>query len=305
MANDKHLHRATWHDYRSRCIYMVTMTTRPGVPSLASLQKDGQQVLTRLSPLGQLVIDSIRTELSLHPDVELMTWVMMPDHIHMLIFVTKPIKFLLGTIIGRMKSRASNSWGEGQVFELDFHDRILMGRNQLSALQAYIADNPRRLMVKKEHPELFHEHLHLDIAGQEFAAYGNIMLLHNPFKQALIVHRAYSNDELERHRREWLYNARNRGVIVSPFISRKEREIRDECIAAGASVIQLQTIGFGERFKPSGRAFDLCAAGRLLLLAPWPEETRDVVTRRKALSLNAMAEGIVGLPWDARMRARK
>lgn len=38
----------------------------------------------------------------------------------------------------------------------------------------------------------------------------------------------------------------------------------------GGKIILLRDQGFEERFKPNGAEFELCAAGCLLLLAPWP-----------------------------------
>ncbi len=43
-------------------------------------------------------------------------------------------------------------------------------------------------------------------------------------------------------------------------------------------MIKLTAKGFGERFKPQGRDFDLCAEGRLLLLSPWPDDISEKST---------------------------
>ena len=42
-------------------------------------------------------------------------------------------------------------------------------------------------------------------------------------------------------------------------------------IDSGSSVILLRDLSFDKRFKPQGELFDLCAAGRLLMLSPWPD----------------------------------
>ena len=47
--------------------------------------------------------------------------------------------------------------------------------------------------------------------------------------------------------------------------------------------------GFSDRFKPMGHEFELCASGRLLLIAPWPEKGAAKVTRQEALQMNDLA----------------
>ena len=54
-----------------------------------------------------------------------------------------------------------------------------------------------------------------------------MLLLDNPFKEQVVVHRADSPEVRESNRRRWLYTAANGGVLVSPFISPDERGIRE------------------------------------------------------------------------------
>lgn len=87
-----------------------------------------------------------------------------------------------------------------------------------------------------------------------------------------------------------------RGVLISPFISKAEKDIREAAISLGGRIIHIRNEGFEKRFKPSGRDFDLCASGRLLLIAPWPEKlNRSIVTRKEALEMNALASDLAAL----------
>ncbi|MEE1022456.1 MAG: hypothetical protein U0L83_04930 [Muribaculaceae bacterium] len=56
--------RAFWHDYRSRCIYMITINAAPGIPRFSSIEKhaNGYHVIT--SPTG----DTIKTRLAEIPE---------------------------------------------------------------------------------------------------------------------------------------------------------------------------------------------------------------------------------------------
>lgn len=69
-----------------------------------------------------------------------------------------------------------------------------------------------------------------------FQAYGNLQLLENPFMEAVTVHRADSEEQRESNRRKWIYTAANGGVLVSPFISAAERDIRAEADESGGQI---------------------------------------------------------------------
>ena len=84
-------------------------------------------------------------------------------------------------------------------------------------------------------------------------------------------------------------------VLVSPCISPGEKEIARAALADGLPLIVLLENGFAPKFKPSGRYFDACANGKLLMLAPWPHHfEKRTITRAQCLALNAMAQEICG-----------
>ncbi|MDE5998300.1 MAG: hypothetical protein K2G77_08850, partial [Muribaculaceae bacterium] len=62
-----------------------------------------------------------------------------------------------------------------------------------------------------------------------------------------------------------------------------------------------------DRFKPSGKDFDLCCEGRLLLIAPAEHQTRKLVLKRDmCMNGNEIAEKIAKGAFDMRLlRGRK
>ena len=51
--------------------------------------------------------------------------------------------------------------------------------------------------------------------------------------------------------------------------------------------------GFRDYYKPADELFDACAAGRLLILSPWPyDEGKRHISRSECVALNLMAEEI-------------
>lgn len=88
--------RSTWHDYHGRGIYLLTLCVEGRKPILGSLI--GQEVV--LSPLGHAVADCV-SQIPVHyPQVEVRSYVIMPDHVHILVEVHESMgKKHLGSLV--------------------------------------------------------------------------------------------------------------------------------------------------------------------------------------------------------------
>ena len=181
------------------------------------------------------------------------------------------------------------------LFEEGYCDKILMHEGQLDNWKHYLDDNPRRLMMKRLYPKLFTVLTGMEVAGEQCQVVGNRFLLGIPDKMAVIVHRRYTDEENARLREEWLACGERGGVLVSAAISPKEKGVLREAMNRGYNIILLRENGFPKLYKPTGEAFDACAAGRLLQISPWEfHMERKVITRAQCLHLNALAERIAG-----------
>lgn len=133
----------------------------------------------------------------------------------------------------------------------------------------------------------------LSIAGNTYRVYGNIQLLEHPFKEQVVVHRADSPVVRKQNRDLWLYRAANGGVLVSPFISPAEKEIRAAAEAAGGRIILISNEPMGERYKPSGHDFDMCEAGRMLIISAG---ISGELSRQSCMAMNIMARTLADNP---------
>ena len=87
--------------------------------------------------------------------------------------------------------------------------------------------------------------------------------------------------------------ARKGVVMVSPFISPQEKRVMQVLLQEQHPFILLTDNGFRDFYKPADVLFDACAAGRLLILSPWPyDEGKRHISRAECVALNAMAEEI-------------
>ena len=115
-------------------------------------------------------------------------------------------------------------------------------------------------------------------------------------KLPLVCHRSDA-PVFERQRDAVLRAAREGAVIVSVFVSPKEREIGRLLLMEQLPVIEVCDNGFGDRYKPSGKSFYACAENRLVQISPWNYEyCRDIaVNREVCLVMNELARVIAGV----------
>ena len=316
-------------DYSQRRIYEITIVLEDRRPILGRLVKRGEgDWAVEPTEIGGIVLACWREITVRWPQVELIEDQLMPEHFHGVLFVKEqlPKGKSLGNIIGSFKSRSTSEVGKylaargggqnaargegpnrgpgsarGRVrprFWADgYVDTILFGKGQLARMIHYLRDNPRRLGVKREHPELFKVTRELKIEGiGRFSAIGNhFLLMRSAFHQIQVSRRyfAYARDargnllkdappavatrEFEEKLAAALAAGKGGAVLVSPCISQGEREIARRAFAAGYRVITLANKGFSPLYKPGGKLFESCAAGNLLMLAPvgWPYQPAE------------------------------
>lgn len=226
--------RAFFCDYRAPGFFMITITAAAGTPPLGHLSTDSCTPQIILSPLGELIRQSIENFTANTPEIRIPTYIIMPDHFHMLLHVRQRLPRHLGRIIGAFKGGISGRHAQlagapevTPLFKPKFHYRIVTRRGQLDTLIRYISDNPRRLAIRRMHPDLFRRYNHLCIGTREYAAYGNIFLLKDFDRRPVMVHRAWTAGELQENERQCLACAANGGVLVSPLYQpRRKRGAR-------------------------------------------------------------------------------
>jgi hypothetical protein len=193
---------------------------------------------------------------------------------------------------GRQLAKKNDRY-HGLLFAPGFNDKLLLRQGQLQRWLDYLHDNPRRLLMKREHPELFRVQRGLTIGSQQFSAIGNRFLLDRPVKLQVQCSRRLTDQQIEFETTRLLALARQGAVLVSPSISPGEKRIMRAAFNEGLPLIILQENGFTDLAKPGGQRMEACARGQLLLLAPWEHHNeRLTITRSKCLTLNDFARMI-------------
>lgn len=318
---DSMARRMEGHDYLSRCIYLITMVTEGRLPLFGDVVGDVHQPYgypdaphTVSTPLGDAIIDNWQGMLARFPELEGIAFQLMPDHFHAILFVTDSLPLHLGNILNGFKTGCRHSFqtlfpalydaavqrqhpdtyrkakDPGILFELNYNDKVLLRAGQLDNWKRYLADNPRRLLVKREHPDFFRVQRSLTWKGMTFSAQGNVFLLRKPFHVQIQCSRRLSDEQIEAEKTKALALCRQGAVLVSPSVSPGERAVMRTAFDAGFPEIILKDNGFAPLTKPSGKSFDACARGQLLFLGPtYHSNNHHTISRNKCLVLNDIA----------------
>ena len=314
--------RCVGHDYTERQMYMVTMVVEGRCPLLGAVvgrsdapagSADAPRVV--LTELGQRV-EACWHEIAVRqPKIELLALQVMPDHFHGILFVTERLGLSLGKVLLGFKQGCNKAYREvqsvavlqqqtgqqptgqqptdrshGLFFARGYNDKLLLHEGQLQRWLEYLRDNPRRLLMKREQPDLFRVQRGLQVAGQQFSAIGNRFLLERPVRLQVQCSRSLTDEQIAEKQAWWLRQARSGAVLVSPCISKGEKQVMRAAFEDGLPLIILQENGFTDLAKPGGRRMDACARGQLLLLAPWQHHNERLLIRRdQCMALNDMA----------------
>lgn len=228
--------RADWQDYGGCGLYMVTICVDGRRPLFGHLEGDihakrGTAAYPHivLSALGRTILEEELPKIHrFTPQVELWQAAIMPDHLHLLLYVAAPLPDgkRLGDIIRPFKGGCSRAWwkqagmgtapngagtaaGGGAVvgcgaaavpapsgavrgpslFEPNFHDRIIKRPGMLDNIKRYLSDNPLRALMRRQLPKLMERRLHLRVGMHEYAAFGALFLLKRSEKEQVFYHR--------------------------------------------------------------------------------------------------------------------
>ena len=198
---------------------------------------------------------------------------------------------------GKPTAEGGNGWAFPVFTERPFI-RPLSRRGQLQAMMHYVRMNPQRLATKRLMPGFFRVQKGIMIGGRSFDGVGNVALLHAEHYDVVHVRSVWvraaehgDSQPLRDYMNSRVLKARKGVVMVSPFISQQEKQVMQVLINEQHPFILLADNGFRDYYKPSNALFDACAAGRVLILSPWPyDPDKRHISRTDCVNLNNISE---------------
>lgn len=274
--------RAINHDYYAPFIYHIILKKNSSCEPFGAVIGDAR-IASGLtgsadideSRLGKIIAKEIIHLPYEYPIIKLHQFKVMPDHVHILLQVLfrsdKHLDFYVDTLRKRIAVRYTKIFGsvktDEDIFEDGYCDKPLYDNRSLDALYVYIQENPHRLAMRQQFPQFFKRIRKLKIGDKEFEAYGNLFLFRNPDKEAVKISRKFTPAEKEKKSNDWISAASKGTVMVSPFISSDEKNIRSEAENLDGKIILITHEAFPDRYKPTSHDFALCAEGRLLIIS--------------------------------------
>jgi len=314
-------------------VYHVTLTVPSREPLFGTLViPDGNPSEARIerTDMGNSVVDELYVMCRHYPEIRILQFCLMPDHLHAVIRVTRVMKTSIRAVIrgywqgvkklGRAYtlavaaelnsttndegSQSTGATNEGSypfaIFTERPFIRPLSRRGQLHTMISYVQMNPQRLATKRLKPGYFRVQKDIVIGHRRYDGVGNAALLMSEgfatvHVRSTMVKAAEHGDaqQLRDYMNGCVLKARKGVVMVSPFISPQEKQVMQVLLQEQHPFVLLADNGFRDYYKPADFLFDACASGRLLILSPWPyDEGKRHISRAECVALNTMAEEI-------------
>ena len=298
--------RCVGHDYYGPFIYHIILKKNKNCSSFGSVAGSvtipynnyGCAHIVR-SALGKACAKALRQWNDSYSFISIWKYSIMPDHIHLIINKSERTKEHLTHYIKQLKYLVRNIYNEttdqkleiNDIFDFSYSDKPLFDDRSLDGWYRYIELNPHRLAMRIQRPYFFTRINNLVICGQNVQAYGNLFHLRNPDRYAVKLSRTHSLQQKEDMKRLWISESIKGSILVSPFISKEEKEIRQKAESFNGKFILIQHEAFGPRFKPPGHLFELCENGKLLIIS-LGLSPKTALSREICIKMNSLAETI-------------
>jgi REP element-mobilizing transposase RayT len=145
------------YDYSQFGYYFVTICMKDRKEFFSKIENS----IVVLSKFGK-IIDEVLMNIPSYYNVEIDCYIIMPDHIHLIIILDKDESkknYSLSDVMGKFKSfsckKIRKVLEDDEKFEWQksFYDRIIRNEKELYQIRKYIKENPLRWEIEKDNPD--------------------------------------------------------------------------------------------------------------------------------------------------------
>ena len=153
---NRKLNRLEYYDYSQNGAYFVTICTQDRKPVLGTIVGDGFPVPNQI---GEIAEEYIRRISEKYSEVTVDRYVIMPDHIHILLRIdgTGTPSPTMGNVVGWYKYQVTkqvnllrNMPGE-KLFQRSYYDHVIRNQQDYDEIWQYIENKPRKWVIKQNH----------------------------------------------------------------------------------------------------------------------------------------------------------
>jgi putative transposase len=133
--------RMKHYDYGTPGAYFITICTHQRQHLFGTIAYG----IMRLNAHGDIAEDVLRNVPIQHDAVQLDCFVVMPNHVHLILFLQDtPQPQTTGAIIRAYKSTVTRRTKQYPLWQGRYHDHVIRDEKSLSVLREYIQKNPQR-----------------------------------------------------------------------------------------------------------------------------------------------------------------
>ena len=139
------------YDYSQSGAYFITICTKDKKSILSQIKYDTYKI--ELTSIGIVVENSIKNISKKYPNAFIDSYVIMPNHVHLIIFIVNGYDNIsVSTIIQQFKGYTSKQV-QNSIWQKSFYDHIIRNERDLFTKRKYIEENP----LKWKSDGLYHE----------------------------------------------------------------------------------------------------------------------------------------------------
>lgn len=158
--------RLAEYDYATPGAYFITICTHEKkclFGKIVSVPNFGEPYM-EYSPMGEIARKCLLDIESHYDNVKIDNWVIMPNHVHMLVQITERINpfptiaFDISNVIGKYKAAVTRTVGNafmhsGKVWQASFHDHVIRSEEDYLKIWQYIGENPSKWLEDRYYCE--------------------------------------------------------------------------------------------------------------------------------------------------------
>lgn len=157
---NRKLPRLKEYDYSTPGAYFITICTHDKLHYFGNIVqgKAANVVQMQYSPVGKIAKNCLLDIQSHYQNIKIDNWVIMPNHIHILIRITERMdpfptekRYDIPNVIGKYKAAVTRAAGNtfmysGKLWQSSFYDHIIRNDEDYQNIWQYISGNPSRWM---------------------------------------------------------------------------------------------------------------------------------------------------------------